>query len=128
MNLRTIRILGIASALCMVLAVPVLGQQQPVQAGTARFGAPASAGRKYESYLYGVIKTIDANGMVLENTKFGFDRTFKFRPKTVFIHDNKPSSQQDLKIGDKVWVDFKEDKKNGDLYAKKVVTGIVPAE
>lgn len=125
MNLRT---LWAPAALCLVMAVPVMAQQEPVTAETARFGTPTNAGRKYENFLYGVIKTVDANGMVLEKTKFGFDQTFKFRPKTKFICNNKPSSQQDLKIGDKVWVDVQQDKKNGDLYAKQVVTGIVPVE
>jgi hypothetical protein len=110
------------------MAVPVMAQEEPVKAGTARFGDPTGTARRYENFLYGVIKTIDANGMVLEKTKFGTDQTFKFQPKTKFIHDNKPSSRQDLKVGDKVWVDVQQEKKTGDLYAKKVVTGTMPLE
>jgi hypothetical protein len=113
MSLRSI---WIPAALCLLLAVPVMAQEKTVKAGTAR---------KYQNLLSGVIKTIDAHGMVLEKTKAGIDQTFKFQPKTKFIHDNKPSSREDLKVGDQVYVDVHEDKKTGDLYAKKVVTGIV---
>ena len=122
MSLRTV---WIPAALCLVLAVPMMAQDKPVKAGTARFGDPTSTARKYQNLLYGVIKTLDANGMVLEKTKSGIDQTFRFQPKTKFIHDDKPSSREDLKVGDQVYVDVREDKKTGDLYAKKVVTGIV---
>ena len=122
MNLRTI---WIPATLCLVLAVPMMAQDKPVKAGTARYGDPTGTARKYQNLLYGVIKTLDANGMVLEKTKVGIDQTFRFQPKTKFIHDDKPSSREDLKVGDQVYVDVREDKKTGDLYAKKVVTGIV---
>jgi hypothetical protein len=103
----------------------MMAQDKPVKAGTARYGDPTGTARKYQNLLYGVIKTLDANGMVLEKTKVGIDQTLKFQPKTKFIHDDKPSSREDLKVGDQVYVDVREDKKTGDLYAKKVVTGIV---
>ncbi len=122
MNQRTI---WIPATLCLVLAVPVMAQEKTVKAGTARYGDPTGTARKYQNLLYGVIKTIDANGMVLEKTKVGIDQTLKFQPKTKFIHDDKPSSRENLKVGDQVYVDVHEDKKTGDLYAKKVVTGIV---
>jgi hypothetical protein len=122
MSLRTI---WIPAALCSLLAVPVMAQEKTVKAGTARYGDPTSTARKYQNLLSGVIKAIDAHGMVLEKTKAGIDQTLKFQPKTKFIHDNKLSSRQDLKVGDQVYVDVREDKKTGDLYAKKVVTGIV---
>jgi hypothetical protein len=63
--------------------------------------------------------------MVLQKTKFGIDQNLRFQPKTKFIHDNKPSLRKDLKVGDQVWVEIHKDKKTGDLYAKKVVTGIM---
>jgi hypothetical protein len=126
MNLRT---LGIPAALCLVIAAPAPAQEKTVKAGTARFGDPTSTARKYQNFLSGVVKKLDADGMVLEKTKAGIDQTFKFQPKTKFIHDDKPSSREDLKVGDQVYVDVHEDKKTGDLYAKKVVSGIVvPAE
>jgi hypothetical protein len=107
------------------MAVPATAQNKPVKAGTGRYGDPTGIARKYQNFLYGVIKTLDANGMVLEKTKVGIDQTLKFQPKTKFIHDEKPSSREDLKVGDQVYVDVHEDKKTGDLYAKKVVSGIV---
>jgi multidrug efflux pump subunit AcrA (membrane-fusion protein) len=107
------------------MAVPVVGQEKVVKAGTARFGDSTGTARKYENFLYGVIKTIDANGMVLQKTRSGIDQSFRFDRKTQFIHDVKVSSRENLKVGDQVWVDVHKDKKTGDLYAKKVVTGIV---
>ncbi len=123
MNLRTT--IWISPALCLVMAVPVVGQEKVVKAGTARFGDSTGTARKYENFLYGVIKTIDANGMVLQKTRSGIDQSFRFDRKTQFIHDVKVSSRENLKVGDQVWVDVHKDKKTGDLYAKKVVTGIV---
>jgi hypothetical protein len=105
--------------------MPATAQEKTVKAGTARFGDPTGIARKYQNFFYGVIKTIDAQGMVLEKTKVGVDQTFKFQPKTKFIHDNKPSSREDLKVGEQVYVDVHKDKKTGDLYAKQVVSGIV---
>jgi hypothetical protein len=107
------------------MAVPGTAQDKPVKAETARFGDPTGIARKYQNFLYGVIKTLDANGMVLEKTKAGVDQTFKFQPKTKFIRDDKPSSRGDLKVGDQIYVEVHEDKKTGDLYAKRVVSGIV---
>ena len=122
MSLRTI---CIPATLCLVMTVPATAQDKPVKAGTARFGDPTGTARKYQNFLYGVIKTLDANGMVLEKTKAGVDQTFKFQPKTKFIRDDKPSSRGDLKVGDQIYVEVHEDKKTGDLYAKRVVSGIV---
>jgi len=122
MNLRTI---GIPAALCLVMAMLATAQEKTVKAGTARFGDPTGTARKYQNYLYGVIKTIEANGMVLEKTKAGIDQAFKFQPNTKFIRDDKPSSRETLKIGEQVYVDVRTDKKTGDLYAKRVVSGIV---
>ena len=122
MHLRTI---WIPAALCLVLAVPVMAQEKIVKAETARYGDSSGTARKYQNLLYGVIKTFDLNGMVLEKTKVGIDQTLRSQPKTKFIHDDKPSSREHLKVGDQVYVEVREDKKTGDLYAKKVVAGIV---
>jgi hypothetical protein len=108
----------------ILLAVPALGQEEPIKADTARFGNPTSIARQYQNYEYGVIKSIDKHRMVLEKTKYGIDQTFKFDEKTKFIHDGKRSKRENLKVGDQVWVDTHKDKKTGDLIAKKVVTGI----
>ncbi len=115
-----------AGMLCMAIVVPALAQepQTPTQPDTARFGNPTGTARKYQNFLYGVLKTVNKDEMVLEKTKFGIDQTFKFERKTKFIHDGKPSSWENLKTGDKVWVDVHKDKKTGDLFAKRVVTGV----
>jgi hypothetical protein len=105
--------------------MPAMAENKPVKAGTARYGDPTSIARQYQNFLYGVIKTLDANGMVLEKTKVGIDQALRFQPKTKFIHDNKPSSREHLKVGDQVYVDVHRDKKTGDLYAKQVISGIV---
>jgi hypothetical protein len=120
-----LRIIGIPVTLCLVLAVSATAQEKPVKAETARFGDPSGTARKYQNLLSGTIKTVDANGMVLEKTKAGIDQTLKFQPKTKFLRDDKPGSREDLKAGDQVYVEVREDKKTGDLYAKRVLTGIV---
>lgn len=113
------------SALCGTLtwALPALPQKEPVKADTARFGNPTGTGRGYQNYLYGVIKSVNAKEIVLAKTKFGVDQIFKVEAKTKFINNRKRASWDKLKVGDQVFVDFRRDKKTGDLIAKKVVTG-----
>jgi hypothetical protein len=108
----------------LLIAVPGGAQREPIKPKTGRYGDPSSIARKYQDYLYGVIKTIDANEMVLTKTKFGIDETFKFDRKTKFIHDGKTSTRERLKPGDEVWVDINKDKKTGEMIAKKVATGV----
>lgn len=120
MSLRTTCVI-----LCLVMAAPAAAQEKVVEAGTARFGDPTATARKYQGFLFGVVKTIDDKGMVLEKTKAGIDQTFKFQAKTKFIRDEKPSSRDALKVGDQVYVDVREVKKTGDLLVKKVVSGVV---
>ena len=83
-----------------------------------------TAGNKYQDYLYGIVKELNKDAMVLTGTKAGTDQTFKFNKKTKFIRDGKDSSLKSLKLGDEVWVDVDEDKKTGDLVARKVITGV----
>jgi len=120
-----LRTMGIPITLCLAMAVSATAQEKVVKAGTARFGDSSGIARKYQDLLSGVIKKLDANSMVLEKTRAGIDQTLKFQPKTKFIHDDKPSSRDELKVGDQVYVEVHEDKKTGDLYAKRVITGIV---
>jgi hypothetical protein len=97
----------------------------PAKPETARFGDPTGIARKYQSYLYGVVKKIDKDEIVLEKTKFGVDTTIKLFPKTKYVSDGKPSSLGELNVGDQVYVDVKTDKKTGDMSAKKVVSGVI---
>jgi hypothetical protein len=87
-----------------------------------------TAGNKYQDFLFGIVKGLSKDAMVLTKTQYGktqygSDPTFKFNKKTKFIHDGNDSSLESLKLGDKVWVDAREDKKTGDLIARKVVSG-----
>jgi hypothetical protein len=100
--------------------------RDPIKTDNARFGDPTSIARVYQDYLYGVIKKIDKDEMVLEKTKFGVDQTLVLNSKTKYIRDGKPAAQDLLKVGDKVWVDVKTKKKTGEIIAKKVVTGVMP--
>jgi hypothetical protein len=83
-----------------------------------------NAGSKYEDYLFGVVKEVDQDLLVLTKTKAGADQTFKFSKKTKFIRDGKNSSFELIKVGDNVLVDADPDKKTGDLIARKVVSGV----
>jgi hypothetical protein len=101
-------------------------QTEPAKPGEPRFGNATSTGRVFQDYVYGVIKQIDKEGLIVDKTSFGDGQKFKLDHKTKFIHDGKPSAFEDLKVGDKVWIDTKTDKKTGEMTAKKVVTGSGP--
>jgi hypothetical protein len=101
-------------------------QTEPAKPGEPRFGNASSTGRAFQDYVYGVIKQIDKGDLIVDKTSFGDGQKFKLDRKTKFIHDGKPSAFEDLKVGDKVWIDTKTDKKTGDMTAKKVVTGVGP--
>jgi len=98
-------------------------QHEPIETETGRFGNPTGTGRGYQSYLYGVVKKIDSDELLLTKTKFGIDQDIKLQAKTKFVSGNRPSSRDKLKVGDQVFVDYRKDKKTGDLVAKKVVIG-----
>ncbi len=83
-----------------------------------------NAGSKYADYLYGVVKEVSKDEIVLTKTKAGVDQPLKFTKKTKFIQDGKESTLKSVKLGDEVWVDTDQDKKTGDLIARKVVTGV----
>lgn len=125
MNWRTI-LLSLFAGFLAAGATGFAQSNQPRPAETARFGNPTGIARKYQTYLYGVIKKIDKDEIVLEKTKFGVDMTVKLLPKTKYIHDQKPNTLEQLKVGDQVYVDVKTDKKTGEMSAKKVVSGILP--
>jgi Domain of unknown function (DUF5666) len=122
---------------CAAAAVPVAGaQSQPsVHAPSdtpdkpkSRFGNPTSIARIYQDYVYGVVKKIDEkeNDIILDKTLYGDDQTFKLQSKTKFIHDGKPGSLKQLKVGDDVYVKVHRDKKTGEMTAQKIVSGVMP--
>lgn len=83
-----------------------------------------NAGSKYADYLYGVVKEVSKDEIVLTKTKAGVDQALKLNKKTKFVQDGKDSTLKSLKLGEEVWVDTDQDKKTGDLIARKVVTGV----
>jgi hypothetical protein len=103
------------------------GGGQGGNSGYGALGIPGTnadtAGAKYQGYRYGVVKSLNKDAMVLTKTDAGVDETFKFNKKTKFLHDGKASSLDAVKLGDKVWVDASQDKKTGDLIARKVLSG-----
>ena len=112
----------------IVLASPAVSRGQlrdQSKPETARFGDPTSTARAYQDYLYGVIKNLDKNELVLDKTKFGIDQSVKLDAKTKYLRDGKPSSWDRLAVGDQIWVDVKTDRKSGEMTAKKVLTGVV---
>ena len=96
--------------------------------GYGPLGVPAAgtdtAGNKFDTYLFGVVKEVSKDELILTKTKSGEDQTFKFNKKTKFIRDGKDSSLESVHLGDDVWVDVSTDKKTGNLIARKVITGV----
>jgi hypothetical protein len=104
-----------------------VAQETPKKPENARFGtADALSGGIYKDYIYGMVKSITTNEIVLDKTKFGFDQTYKLDPKaTKVVRDGKPSALDTIKVGEPVYVEPKKDKKSGDMIAKKILAGIV---
>jgi len=116
----------VVAALGMIVPKTGRAQEPPTAPGNGRFGNPdESPSEVFKGYLYGVIKSVDANEIVLDKTKFGFDQTYKFDPKVKVVRDGKPSSRDTLKIGEPVYVQVKKEKKTGDQIAKKILVGVV---
>jgi hypothetical protein len=121
MKLRRIAITAAAAAACLttLAALP----QQPVTSSTGRFGDPSGIARKYEGYVYGVVKEKHPNELIVTKTRAGVDQTFKLNKKTKFTMDGKPSSYDNLKVGESIYIDVDTNKKTGELTARKVVSG-----
>lgn len=122
----------LTSLLCFCSGADVVLCQEPSRQPTdpritdnARFGDASSIARAYQDYLYGVVKQVAKDELILSKTKFGIDQTFKLLPKTKFIHDGKKTSLDELKAGDQVWVNVKTKKKTGEMIAMDVVWGVM---
>src|SRR5215475_2252514 len=97
--------IGLGMMGCLLLASLIGGQEATLpKAGTARFGDPTATGRNLQNYIYGVVKNISKNELVLDKTAFGNDQSFKLMPKTKYVRDGKPTKLEDFKAGDKVFV------------------------
>ena len=114
---------ALAASVATLVAAPQ-SDKQPIVSSTGRFGDPTSIAIKYRDYLYGIVKEVDANQVVLSKTKFGVDQPFKFTKKTKFLLDGKPSTYDKIKVGEGVFIDVDTDKKTGEQLAKKVVCGV----
>ena len=112
----------------VLLSLPAAGLQEPDHsANVTRLGDPTGTARHFQNYLYGVVKKINDKEIVLAKTIMGTDQTFEIVKKTKFILDGKPTKIGSIKVGDRVYVDHKEDKQ-GKLIAKKVLTGVFAAQ
>ena len=122
------RVILLAAFLALVTVVPAgMAQRQPEKADTGRFGNPTATGRFFQDFIYGVVKKANKTELVLDKTMFGDQQVFKLEEKTKFIHNGKPSSLADLKVGEPVWLKVKKDKA-GNMVAKKVVSGVSATE
>ncbi len=93
---------------------------------TSRLENAISLAGQYQNYIYGVIRKITKDEIVLDKTRFGNDQVFKLEHKTKFIDNGKRSTLAQLKQGDMVWIDAKIKKKASEKIARKVITGVSP--
>ncbi len=125
MKLRKMMITAALAAACVgTLAAAPQSDKQPVTSSTGRFGDPSAIARKYQDYLFGIVKEVSSTEVVLSKTKYGVDQPFKFNKKTKFTRDGKTSTFDKIKAGEGVYVDVDTDKQPGELIAKKVVSGV----
>lgn len=101
-------------------------QSPNAPSATGRLENAISVAGKYQNYIYGVIKEIGKDQIVLDKTRFGNDQVFKLERKTKFIDNGKRSTLAHLKVGDMVWIDAKMKKKINEKIARKVITGVGP--
>jgi len=85
-----------------------------------------SVAGKYQNYIYGVVKKIGKDQIILDKTVFGDGQVFKLERNTRFVDNGKRSTKANLKVGDMVWIDAKIKKKTDEKIARKVVTGVSP--
>lgn len=125
MKLQRIMMTAALAALCVAtLAAAPQSDKQPIISKTGRYGDPNSVARKYQGYLFGIVKDVNANEIVLSKTKYGVDHPFKVTKKTKFTMDGKPSTFDKFKAGDGVYVEVDKDRRTGDDIAKKVAGGV----
>ena len=124
---RALCLIALASALpAVVVLAPNSGTppDRPAKPDNARFGDPTSKGQNLRGFIYGVVKKVGKDELILDKTPFGDDQSFKLEAKTRYLRDGKSSKLAEFKPGDQIFVDMKKDKKTGDMIAKKVVAGV----
>src|SRR5258708_39044840 len=113
MSARAVFLFVLMASALAVGAVPAPQGTKPDKPDNVRFGDPTSIGRSLQDDIYGVVKKIGKNEIILDKTKFGVDRSIRLDPRTKYIRDRKASSLDKLEIGDPVYVNVKTEKKNG---------------
>lgn len=93
---------------------------------TDRLEDAISVAGKYQNYIYGVVKKISKDQIILDKTRFGDGQEFKLEHNTRFIDNGKRSTRAKVKVGDMVWIDAKIKKKTNEKIARKVITGVGP--
>jgi len=123
----SVLIFGFLGFLLMAGSVRAQTVQSPdAPSATGRLENAISLAGKYQNYIYGVIRKIGKDEIILDKTRFGDDQVFKLDHKTRFIDNGKHSSLAHLKAGDMVWIDAKLKKKTEEKIARKVITGVGP--
>ena len=97
---RILMATALAAACLGTLAAAPQSDKQPVTSSTGRFGDPTAVAGKYQNYLFGIVKEVNADQVILSKTKYGVDQAFKFTRKTKFLQDGKPSSFDKIKVGE----------------------------
>ncbi len=101
--------------------------QSPESPGAAgRLENAISVAGKYQNYIYGVVKKIGKDQIILDKTRFGNGQVFKLERNTKFVDNGKRSTKANLQVGDMVWIDAKIKKKTEEKIARKVITGVGP--
>jgi hypothetical protein len=115
-----------ASALIAGPAWAQTVQSPDAPGATGRLENAISVAGKYQNYIYGVIKKVGKDELILDKTRFGDGQVFKLDHKTKFLDNGKRSKLAQLKVGDMVWIDAKIKKKTNEKIARKVITGVGP--
>ena len=70
---------GTMVAVASLVALTAAPQSPPITSDTGRFGDATSIARKYQDYIYGVIKEKKPDELILTKTKFGVDQSSSSR-------------------------------------------------
>ena len=129
MKTKAVNVLRYGLLGCVLTAGAAWAQlvQAPNAPGaTGRLEDAISVAGKYQNYIYGVVKKIGKDQIVLDKTRFGDDQMFKLEHKTKFVDNGKRGKLAELKVGDMVWIDAKMKKNTNEKIARKVITGVGP--
>lgn len=119
------------SAMLGSLMVAGAGWAQVVQSPNApgaadRLENAISVAGKYQNYVYGVIKKIGKDEVIVNKTRFGNNQVFMLDHHTKVVKNGKHVKLAQLKVGDMVWIDAKLNKKKNEKIARKIITGVGP--